>query len=190
MYMRLYMYLCLSFPCSFFPPFRPLSSPHISSSFLDLSFNNLLCIENLDSLVKLEKLFLIQNKISAIGNLSTLTSLTMLELGSNRVRVSWGQYTYNCTLSSLIAERILLITWLVPWSHSGFSWSQLILLITWLVYSWHACFLDPVTDWFPWYCMCVLCRTTRSMVLSKETRGWPLGLLHWLCNYNILCGWL
>lgn len=54
---------------------------------LDLSFNRITEIKNLDKLVKLEKLYLCANKISKIENLDKLTKLTMLELGDNRLRV-------------------------------------------------------------------------------------------------------
>lgn len=54
---------------------------------LDISFNRVQKIENLDALVSLEKLFLCSNKITLIENLSPLTNLTMLELGDNKIRV-------------------------------------------------------------------------------------------------------
>ena len=38
-------------------------------------------------LIKLEKLYLINNKIKKIENLDYLACLTMLELGDNRIRV-------------------------------------------------------------------------------------------------------
>ena len=44
-------------------------------------------------MVKLEKLFLINNKLKKIEKLEQLTCLTMLELGDNRIRVS-------CTIGS------------------------------------------------------------------------------------------
>lgn len=56
--------------------------------FLDLSFNHITDLENLDGLVKLKKFFIIQNSISVIKNLQPLTSLTTLELGSNKIRVN------------------------------------------------------------------------------------------------------
>lgn len=59
----------------------------IACRFLDLSFNHIGDIKNLDALHQLNKLFLIQNKISVISNLTGLTNLTTLELGSNRIRV-------------------------------------------------------------------------------------------------------
>ena len=55
---------------------------------LDISFNRIGKIENLDALVNLEKLFLCSNKISIIDNLSSLCNLTMLELGDNKLRVN------------------------------------------------------------------------------------------------------
>lgn len=61
---------------------------HFDFRLLDISFNRLSKIENLDALVNLEKLFLCSNKISTIENLSSLTNLTMLELGDNKIRVS------------------------------------------------------------------------------------------------------
>lgn len=59
-----------------------------SSRILDISFNLLRNIEGIDKLTQLKKLFLVNNKISKIENLSTLHQLQMLELGSNRIRVS------------------------------------------------------------------------------------------------------
>lgn len=55
---------------------------------LDVSFNLLRKIEGLERLTKLKKLFLLHNKITNISNLEHLTGLQMLELGSNRIRVS------------------------------------------------------------------------------------------------------
>lgn len=52
-----------------------------------MSFNNIKVIKGLDTLVILEKLFLINNKIKKIENLDQLGCLTMLELGDNRIRV-------------------------------------------------------------------------------------------------------
>ena len=54
---------------------------------LDVSFNVLRKIEGLERLTRIKKLFLLHNKISTIANLNHLTSLEMLELGSNRIRV-------------------------------------------------------------------------------------------------------
>jgi len=54
---------------------------------LDLSFNRITKIQNLENLTKLNKLYLCANKISKIENLSNLTALNMLELGDNKIRV-------------------------------------------------------------------------------------------------------
>lgn len=61
---------------------------HVIHRVLDVSFNILRKVENLDELTKLKKLFLVHNKITAISNVDKLTGLEMLELGSNRIRVS------------------------------------------------------------------------------------------------------
>lgn len=53
---------------------------------LDLSFNKIKNIKNIDRLTKLENLYFVQNKISTIDNLSTLTNLKNLELGGNRIK--------------------------------------------------------------------------------------------------------
>lgn len=66
---------------------------HISSAVnrltdlkvLDLSFNKIKNIKNIDRLVNLENLYFVQNKISEIKNLETLKKLKNLELGGNRV---------------------------------------------------------------------------------------------------------
>ncbi len=55
---------------------------------LDLSFNNIRRIENIHMLTCISELFLVNNKIVEIGNLGSLVNLHMLELGSNRIRVS------------------------------------------------------------------------------------------------------
>uniref|UniRef100_A0A673WW02 Dynein regulatory complex subunit 3 n=1 Tax=Salmo trutta TaxID=8032 RepID=A0A673WW02_SALTR len=55
----------------------------ISSSPLDLSFNNNEEIEGLDSLVKLEDLSLYNNRISVIENMDTLLNLHVLSIGNN-----------------------------------------------------------------------------------------------------------
>lgn len=65
-----------------------LDSVWIHNRQLDVSFNLLRKIEGLERLTKLKKLFLLHNKITNIGNLEHLTGLHMLELGSNRIRVS------------------------------------------------------------------------------------------------------
>jgi len=59
--------------------------------WLDFSFNSIRRIENLEHCVHLRKLFFVNNKIKKIGDgLRGLSSLTMLELGSNRIRVIDG----------------------------------------------------------------------------------------------------
>ena len=64
---------------------------YFSSLFrqLDLSFNRIKKIENLEAITKVKKLFFVQNKITKIENISHMTELTMLELGANRIRVSY-----------------------------------------------------------------------------------------------------
>ncbi|GEQ69528.1 hypothetical protein JCM33374_g3200 [Metschnikowia sp. JCM 33374] len=52
---------------------------------LDLSFNSIKNIKNIDKLVDLENLYFVQNKISEIKNLTTLKKLKNLELGGNRI---------------------------------------------------------------------------------------------------------
>ncbi|QLG71650.1 hypothetical protein HG535_0B06960 [Zygotorulaspora mrakii] len=66
---------------------------HISSNVnilvnlesLDLSFNKIKHIKNIDKLSQLENLYFVQNKISIIENLSSLKRLKNLELGGNRI---------------------------------------------------------------------------------------------------------
>lgn len=58
---------------------------------LDLSFNNIRHVPNLPSLTKLTILYLVQNKITKIdeGSLEWCAeTLTSIELGGNRIRVS------------------------------------------------------------------------------------------------------
>ncbi|OQV15264.1 putative Protein phosphatase 1 regulatory subunit 7 [Hypsibius exemplaris] len=57
---------------------------------LDLSFNRIGRIENLNSLTCLKKLFLESNRIEKMENLSHLVNLELLELGCNRIRVIEG----------------------------------------------------------------------------------------------------
>lgn len=52
---------------------------------LDLSFNKIKNIKNIDKLVKLENLYFVQNKIREIKNLETLQKLKNLELGGNKL---------------------------------------------------------------------------------------------------------
>lgn len=54
---------------------------------LDLSFNKIKHIKNIDKLTQLENLYFVSNKISKIENLDTLVNVTNLELGANRIRV-------------------------------------------------------------------------------------------------------
>lgn len=54
---------------------------------LDISFNRISRIENLEGLINLKKLYLVNNKIQKIENLQNLANLEMLELGSNKIRV-------------------------------------------------------------------------------------------------------
>lgn len=52
---------------------------------LDLSFNKIRNIKNLEALTKLENLYFVQNKIREIKNVECLSSLKNLELGGNRI---------------------------------------------------------------------------------------------------------
>lgn len=66
---------------------------HISSNIkklvnlrtLDLSFNKIKNIKNIDTLTKLENLYFVQNNIREIKNLETLQQLKNLELGGNKI---------------------------------------------------------------------------------------------------------
>jgi len=75
---------------------------------LDLSFNRIKKIENINHLHKLIKLFLVNNKITEIENISQLTELTMLELGANRIRVSRTDFRAGicCDMSTTIYVRL------------------------------------------------------------------------------------
>ena len=79
--------------------YKPLVTIYLSvyffSRILDLSFNRIRKIEGVSKLEKIEKLYFVQNKISAIENLECLHSMTMLELGANRIRVSWMVFFSN-----------------------------------------------------------------------------------------------
>lgn len=57
------------------------------SRTLDISFNRVRKIENLEGLVNLKKIFLCANKICRIENLNHLKNLEHLELGDNKIRV-------------------------------------------------------------------------------------------------------
>ena len=63
---------------------------HTHCSSLDLSFNHIGSIGSMAGLFCIKKLLLIQNKLTKIENLSSLRTLTMLELGSNRIRVYYS----------------------------------------------------------------------------------------------------
>ncbi len=54
---------------------------------LDLSFNRIKRIRNLQHLTGLTDLYFVQNKIGRIEHLEGLTRLRNLELGANRIRV-------------------------------------------------------------------------------------------------------
>lgn len=56
--------------------------------YLDLSFNNIRKIDQLEGCVKLKELFFVHNKITNVGEgLKSLVHLQLLELGANRIRV-------------------------------------------------------------------------------------------------------
>lgn len=55
--------------------------------YLDLSFNKIKHIKNIDALVNLVELYFVQNRISKIENLDKLVNLDNLELGANKIRV-------------------------------------------------------------------------------------------------------
>eukprot|EP00455_Lapot_gusevi_P007724 TRINITY_DN13300_c0_g1_i4.p1 TRINITY_DN13300_c0_g1~~TRINITY_DN13300_c0_g1_i4.p1 ORF type:complete len:354 (+),score=70.16 TRINITY_DN13300_c0_g1_i4:73-1134(+) len=55
-------------------------------TWLDISFNGIRVIENLEGLAQLRELYLAHNKITTISGLQHLNNLTLLELGSNRIR--------------------------------------------------------------------------------------------------------
>lgn len=57
--------------------------------YLDLSFNKIKHIKNIDQLTNLTDLFFVSNRISKIENLDTLVKLDNLELGANKIRVGW-----------------------------------------------------------------------------------------------------
>eukprot|EP01117_Protostelium_nocturnum_P006626 TRINITY_DN2385_c0_g1_i1.p1 TRINITY_DN2385_c0_g1~~TRINITY_DN2385_c0_g1_i1.p1 ORF type:complete len:175 (-),score=37.49 TRINITY_DN2385_c0_g1_i1:605-1129(-) len=77
--------------------------PHESLTYLDLSFNNIRQITNLEGCNKLKELFLVHNKITNMDvGLEPLIQLQLLELGANRIRVSlfqndyFGDLHYDC----------------------------------------------------------------------------------------------
>lgn len=58
---------------------------------IDLSFNRIEVIENLEKLTKVKALYLASNLIKEISSLSALVSLEILELGANRISVFFFQ---------------------------------------------------------------------------------------------------
>ncbi len=62
-------------------------------SELDLSYNRLRLIENLDKLTNLKTLCLVHNKIEKIEGLDNLSKLDHPELGDNRIRVKSFEVT-------------------------------------------------------------------------------------------------
>lgn len=58
--------------------------------YLDVSFNQLRKLENLENLVQLEELYACSNKITEMSGLEALVNLRTLELGSNRIREIGG----------------------------------------------------------------------------------------------------
>ncbi|ODV79775.1 L domain-like protein [Suhomyces tanzawaensis NRRL Y-17324] len=68
---------------------------HISSGIkhltklknLDLSFNKIKNIKNIETLTELENLYFVQNSIKEIKNLETLTKIKNLELGGNKIEI-------------------------------------------------------------------------------------------------------
>jgi protein phosphatase 1 regulatory subunit 7 len=62
----------------------------MTSSDLDLSFNLLKAIpDTLSHLTSLTTVYFVQNRISNISGLGSSTKLVNLELGANRIRVTW-----------------------------------------------------------------------------------------------------
>lgn len=61
---------------------------------MDLCFNRIKKIENLDGVKRLEKLYLTANKIVVIENIAVLSNLTLLELGDNRIKVNFTSYDH------------------------------------------------------------------------------------------------
>ena len=95
---------------------------------LDLSFNRLRKIQNIDHLVKLRKLYLCDNKISKIENISTLTELVSLELGANRIRVGQSSSHLSNVHSLICAIKCVLVKYfhIQWWSHITCCLQQLI----------------------------------------------------------------
>lgn len=68
---------------------------------LDLSFNKIKNIKNIDKLVNLENLYFVQNKIKEIKNVKTLTKLTNLELGGNKLEELGEELLFLVNLQQL-----------------------------------------------------------------------------------------
>ncbi|KII66700.1 Protein phosphatase 1 regulatory subunit 7 [Thelohanellus kitauei] len=62
-------------------------------TYLDLSFNRIKQIENIETLVKLEELYFANNRIREIKNLEPFVNLRLLELGSNKIKMIDGLET-------------------------------------------------------------------------------------------------
>ncbi|EPS41846.1 hypothetical protein H072_4233 [Dactylellina haptotyla CBS 200.50] len=58
----------------------------VNLTSLDLSYNAIKHIKNIEQLVKLKDLYIASNRISTIEGLETLVELTNLELGANKIR--------------------------------------------------------------------------------------------------------
>ena len=62
------------------------SKPFILLIFsLDLSFNNIECIEGLDKLTKLRDVTLYNNRITQLENMDSLTQLHVFSAGNNKL---------------------------------------------------------------------------------------------------------
>lgn len=68
---------------------------------LDLSFNKIKNIKNIDKLVELENLYFVQNRIKEIKNVLTLTKLKNLELGGNKLEQLGEELTTLVNLQQL-----------------------------------------------------------------------------------------
>lgn len=71
---------------------------------LNLSFNLIERIENLDTLIHLESLSLYSNKIQKIENLESLENLMILSIGNNLIKTVEGVsiYIYNDSLNCIL----------------------------------------------------------------------------------------
>lgn len=67
---------------------RLTEAQRITRRVLDLSFNLLRAVpDNLENLTSLRTVYFVQNRISKITGFGSVTSLTSLELGGNKIRV-------------------------------------------------------------------------------------------------------